>query len=68
MFSNRSSSVYSVCLVLSKLVTHHLCANTEKIWNRFSNFDFKSFGEFLKFYIWTYIVCSRQFKISLDWF
>jgi len=26
---------------------------TQKLWNRFSKFDFKIFAEFFKFYIWT---------------
>ena len=39
------SNHYSFCLILTKIATHDLCAEN---WNRFSNFYFKIFGEFLK--------------------
>jgi len=52
---NRYSSSYSFCLILTNLGTHDLRVYqyTEKLWNRFSNFDLKIFGRVFKFQIWT---------------
>ena len=41
LFSNHYFYSYSFYLILTKIGIHDLCANMQKLWNRFSNFDFK---------------------------
>jgi len=47
LFSNRYFS-YSFCMILSKIGTHDLFANTKKLSNRFSKFCFKNLWEIFK--------------------
>jgi len=42
---------YSFCLILMKLGACDLCANMQKAVEQIKNFDYKLFGEFLKFYV-----------------
>ena len=63
--SNRCSS-YTVFLWFSlNLARSDLCANTQKNWGTdFRNFDFKMFGEFLKFLSRVSIILTRDIDIA----
>jgi len=45
-FSNRYSCSFS--LILTKLGTHDLCANIQKMWNRYSKFCFEIFWQIIQ--------------------
>ena len=54
-------SSYSFSLILVKLGTHDICANTQKSLEQiFKIFFFEIFGKFLKFYIWTRSLEQQQ--------
>ena len=54
MSKNFFKSLQFFFLILVKIGTHDLCANMEKIVEQiFKIWNFKIFGKFFKFWIWT---------------